>query len=211
MMTREDMLRELELLPAWQLRASLAEPVIIVEKLAKIEPIKIVVEKSAYEKPLSFSEQALPTVMVNKELLSNILNDVSVTQNGIYQCASSEDNDFLFIMPLNEISADTAILKRNIWRAMRLNMQDSVSQNLNAIEFAKHKVIITMGENIAQHVLATEAPLSELRGQVHQYQNRPLIITFEATYLMQNAQYKAQAWADLCSSMQVLSDLKLAK
>ena len=216
MMTREDMLRELELLPVWQLRVPVAEPILTVEKLAEIQPIEIAVEKSAYEKPLSFSEPELetqaPAIELEVNALENVHSDaLAVAQELIYQCVASDDNAYLFVMAPDEISADAATLQCNMWRAMRVNTQASVHLNVDAINVAKYKIIITMGERVAQQLLNTQAPLEKLRTTVHQYKKTPLIATFDAVYLLQNPHDKPQAWADLCFAMQTLLDLKSAK
>ena len=202
MMAREDILRELELLPLWYLRTPLAESVLKVETSAEIQPDKMALEKSAYEKPLSSSELAVENIK---------LSHAADTQHSIYQCVASDDDTYLFVLASSAISADAALLQRNMWRAMRLNTKAAVSLNREALEDAQCQVMITMGEIVAQQLLASTKPLSELRGNVHQYKNKQLVATFDATYLLENPQYKRQAWADLCLSMQTLLDLKRDK
>lgn len=209
MMTREDMLRELELLPVWQLRAPIAVPALKVDKSSEKQLIEINAEKSAYEKPLSISPEEANSLSFATDLALDAidkaqLNDVLVAEAVTYQCVASDDDAYLFVLSSDAINADETALQRNIWRAMRLNMQAITSLDLDSIDLTKHKIMISMGERVAQQLLATDAPLSELRSSVRQFKNIALVATFDAASLLQNPQYKPQAWADLCLAMQTL-------
>lgn len=59
------------------------------------------------------------------------------------------------------------------------------------------KIIVALGELAAHGLLATRAPLSELRGRVHDYGGTPLVVTYEPDYLLQHPADKGAAWADL--------------
>ena len=47
-------------------------------------------------------------------------------------------------------------------------------------------------------------PLGKLRGQVHQYQGVPVVVSYPPAYLLRAPHDKAKAWADLCLAMDVV-------
>jgi DNA polymerase len=54
-----------------------------------------------------------------------------------------------------------------------------------------------MGRHAAHALLKTEASLSRLRGQLHEYQGIPLIVTYHPAALLRNAGYKRAVWEDV--------------
>jgi DNA polymerase len=63
-----------------------------------------------------------------------------------------------------------------------------------------------MGRFAVQALLQTSEPLGKLRGQVHQWQGVPLVVTYHPAYLLRQPADKARAWADLCLAAQVLAE-----
>jgi len=43
--------------------------------------------------------------------------------------------------------------------------------------------------------------VSKLRGTVHRYAGRPLVVTYHPAYLLRTMLDKKKAWADLCLAM----------
>jgi DNA polymerase len=68
---------------------------------------------------------------------------------------------------------------------------------LRQIELIGPKLIVAMGRFAAQTLLNTDASIASLRGRVHQYAGRPLIVTYHPAYLLRNLPDKAKAWEDL--------------
>jgi len=64
-------------------------------------------------------------------------------------------------------------------------------------------IIVALGKTAALSLLALdpETPVSKLRGKVHQYAGRPLIVTYHPAYLLRNMADKKKAWSDLCLAM----------
>lgn len=64
-------------------------------------------------------------------------------------------------------------------------------------------VIVALGKTAALSLLGLPAdtPVSRLRGRVHQYTGRPLIVTYHPAYLLRNMADKKKAWADLSLAM----------
>lgn len=64
-------------------------------------------------------------------------------------------------------------------------------------------IIVALGKTAALSLLALdpETPVSKLRGKVHQYAGKPLIVTYHPAYLLRNMADKKKAWSDLCLAM----------
>ena len=65
------------------------------------------------------------------------------------------------------------------------------------IHILKPKMILCMGRISGQKLLNTEKNLRELRGQIHEYNGIPLMITYHPSALLRNEGLKRPAWEDL--------------
>src|SRR5712675_723243 len=65
------------------------------------------------------------------------------------------------------------------------------------IDVIKPKVITALGKFGAQTLLRTDAPISRLRGQVHDFRGARLIPTFHPAYLLRNPSSKREVWEDM--------------
>jgi DNA polymerase len=67
------------------------------------------------------------------------------------------------------------------------------------IALLKPKIMLAVGRIAAQNLLATDAPLSRLRGKLHTFgaANTPLVITYHPAYLLRTPADKRKAWEDL--------------
>lgn len=75
------------------------------------------------------------------------------------------------------------------------------------IELIQPKLILASGRFAVQFLLGREASIASLRGQVHRYQNIPVIVTYHPAYLLRNLPEKAKAWEDLCLARETMADL----
>ena len=75
---------------------------------------------------------------------------------------------------------------------------------LAQIELIRPKIILALGRFAAHSLLDTDAPLGQLRGQVHQFQGVPLVVTYHPAYLLRTLTDKARAWEDLCLARQLM-------
>jgi len=66
------------------------------------------------------------------------------------------------------------------------------------IELVQPRIILAMGRFAVQTLLGSDAAIGKLRGQVHRYRDRPVIVTYHPAYLLRNPADKARSWADLC-------------
>ena len=65
------------------------------------------------------------------------------------------------------------------------------------IEIVKPRVICCLGRHAAHALLRTDAPLSRLRGALHEYAGIPLIVTYHPAALLRNEDYKRPTWEDV--------------
>jgi len=78
---------------------------------------------------------------------------------------------------------------------------------LRQIELIQPKLVVAMGRFAAQTLLNTDASIASLRGRVHRYAGRPLIVTYHPAYLLRSLPDKAKAWADLVFARKTMSSL----
>ena len=191
-LTREDVLRELELLPVWQLRQPLPEVVqdiaaITIVEVATATPEAINIEKIAAEnRPAEIATQ----------MLSHI---------------ASDDGQWLFVLENHALSTDEAKLLQNMQRAMRIQCQPSVQADhtLDLVNANNTQLIVALGEAAAQTLLQSTEKLTHLRGQLHPFQTAQLVVTFGLQHLLQHPQDKARTWEDICLAMQALQINKI--
>lgn len=74
------------------------------------------------------------------------------------------------------------------------------------VQLIQPKIIVALGRFAAHSLLDTDASISSLRGQVHQYHGIPLIVTYHPAYLLRNLADKARAWEDLCLAVNTLNN-----
>jgi len=73
-------------------------------------------------------------------------------------------------------------------------------------------LILVVGRIAAQNLLATDAPLARLRGQVHRVGglNTPAIVTYHPAYLLRTPADKRKAWEDLKLARRTFGELAAA-
>jgi uracil-DNA glycosylase len=71
------------------------------------------------------------------------------------------------------------------------------------IELLQPRLILAMGRFAVQSLLRSDEPIGKLRGRVHRYQGRPLVVTYHPAYLLRSPADKARAWEDLCLAARV--------
>lgn len=170
-MTREDVLRELELLPVWQLRT----PVTPTQaKVAQATELTQQVEAQEVTAPVS-----APEVQQTLRLLV------------------SEDASYLFLLaPPQSVEEET--LLQNMLKAMQAKTRvDIDSQSMSDLSAYSPKIIIAMGEMASQSI-GLIANIHAVRSQIHQTEFGVAIVTFSPRHLLQNLADKAMAWEDLC-------------
>jgi DNA polymerase len=74
------------------------------------------------------------------------------------------------------------------------------------IELVQPKLIVALGKTAAIRLLNTEASLASLRGRVHRYRERRVVVTYHPAYLLRTLPDKAKAWEDLVFARRVLRE-----
>ncbi|WP_460837636.1 uracil-DNA glycosylase [Noviherbaspirillum agri] len=71
------------------------------------------------------------------------------------------------------------------------------------IDLIQPTVLVALGKTAAISLLGLDAetPVSKLRGTVHRYAGKPLVVTYHPAYLLRNLVDKKKTWADLCLAM----------
>jgi len=198
MMTREDILQELELLPVWQLRVGLPS--------LETQPLAPTTLKIAEDLP------AVKANLIESRIIeSGIIENTETLDSLIFTHIASEDGNWLFVLPNTTLQADEAQLMQNICKAMRINAKPSVRtvNTLDFIQSARPKMIVAMGESTAQAMLQSAESLVDLSSKLHQFQGVALVATYDLAHLLKNMSDKAKAWKDLRFAMQALQDIQL--
>lgn len=175
------MLRELELLPVWQLRAlAPAQPIV-----ESIQPVIVeLVEEVVIEMPQVI---ASATVLV-----------------------VSDDKKWLFVLPA-ELSGQAADLFNNILRALHISKTQisHTLQLTQDIKQSGASVIVAMGEIAAQQLLSSMESIENLRGKIHSLNGTQVVVTYHPNDLLQHlpnkAPSKAKTWDDLCMALGILN------
>ena len=192
-MTQEDVLRELELLPMWHLRAGFAPlaPEVVIDDATPVVP-------AAHVAAPVLPEQAVPESAILEPFAALAWTQVAST-----------DGVWLFVSLTASLSADEWQLLQNIAKAMRisLNTPQPMMDPGHALSASSAKMLIAFGAAAAQQLLASQASLPTLRGQLHACHGRTLVATHALDHLLQQPLDKAQTWHDLRLAMQALADL----
>lgn len=67
---------------------------------------------------------------------------------------------------------------------------------VNQIDLIQPKLIVALGRFAAKTLLGVEKPLKEMRGRIHKYHSKSLIITYHPAALLRNSNWKPEAWED---------------
>ncbi|MDB5767554.1 MAG: polymerase, bacteriophage-type [Collimonas fungivorans] len=71
------------------------------------------------------------------------------------------------------------------------------------IELIQPTILVALGKTAALSLLGLDpaTPVSKLRGTVHRYADRPLVVTYHPAYLLRQLGDKGKVWSDLCLAM----------
>jgi len=75
---------------------------------------------------------------------------------------------------------------------------------MRQIDLIQPTVIVALGKTAALSLLGLDpaTPVSALRGKLHRYADRPLVVTYHPAYLLRTPADKRKAWSDLCLAQQ---------
>jgi uracil-DNA glycosylase family 4 len=78
---------------------------------------------------------------------------------------------------------------------------------MQQIDTVKPRVIVALGTFAAHLLLRTDAPISRIRGVVHQYRGASLIPTFHPAYLLRSPERKRDVWEDMKKVRTLLAEV----
>jgi len=191
-MTQEDVLRELELLPMWHLRASLT-PLAPAAQAVSSVPVMPVAHVAV---------PVVPEPVKAEPVAPKPIAAMAWTQ------VASTDGAWLFVSHTASLSADEWQLLQNMAKAMRISLStpQAMTDPGHVLSASSAKMLIVFGEAATQQLLASQARLPALRGQLHACHGRTLVATHALDHLLQQPLDKAHTWHDLRLAMQALAD-----
>lgn len=257
MISREDILRELELLPTWRLRQvpnTIAESVAIEDtalKSAVIENIPSENEaaiiapradplvKEVFIETESFSLKESTTLAELSAEIALPFIDTSRVQTVFGTGDPNAEWLFVGVGPDAEEDAsrepftgqagkllDNMLVAMHLRRGQNVYLanvrycpphdnpdrQDEAPTHWEPyfkqqVARIKPKLIVALGELAAQSLLQTETTLASMRGQVHDYQGLPVIVTYHPADLLRSLKDKPKAWDDLCFAQRTMQTL----
>ncbi len=135
-------------------------------------------------------EQGRPFIGEAGQLLSEMCRAMNLTRDEIFianilKCRPPKNRD----PHIDEIKQCSGYLQRQI-------------------ALIQPKIIIAVGRIAAQSLLETTEKIGKLRGQVHQFENIPLIAIYHPSYLLRSLTEKRKAWQDLQFALQTFKQLR---
>lgn len=204
-LSREDMLRELELLPVWRSRSpapanlspvTRTAPVTVVEAEVVIEAATPVVkpvvatrsEPLEMEATIAHTQQTPPEGLPEFEADSPAVAAEPLVQTPwLLYCPQASD-------------AQSQQLLQNIMRALQLPLEEvSLYQQDLQLTQVNTRFCVLFGLAEANQFLATEyAQMAAVRGQILTYGDMMVVITHHPQAMLENPLLKREVWHDLC-------------
>ncbi len=122
--------------------------------------------------------QGLPCVGAGRNLLNQILSAVGFNEQEVYL------TNLIKCRPPHDRSPQQEEMSR---------CEDYLAQQIATI---KPRVLLILGQLTAQFLLKTGESLEQMRNHLFEYQNIPLIVTYEPSYLILNPAIKKNAYQD---------------
>lgn len=204
---REDILRELELLPVWRARspapASLS-PVTITAPVSVVEAeVEVVIEATtpivepvvaSVSEPMEMAAPIAHTQQTPSEVLPEFEADSpAVALEPLVQ------TPWLLYCPQAD-DAQSQQLLQNIMRALQLPLEEvSLYQQPLQLTQVNTRFCVLFGLAQANQFLATEyAQMAAVRGQILPYGDMMVVITHHPQAMLENPLLKREVWQDLC-------------
>lgn len=200
MFTREDILRELELLPVWKLHTPLpTTPMVESAQTPQTETIVAGIELA--ETCVESAETDLPEAAIANETVANH-HEIHAVFTATLIC--SDDQKWAFVLPA-DLTGQSADLFNNILRALQIKPTQTVHTQQPMQDIQHAQVVVAMGEIMAQQLLNSAEPLENLRGKQHLIESVQVVVTYHPDALLQHLPNKAKAWDDLCMALNILN------
>jgi DNA polymerase len=74
------------------------------------------------------------------------------------------------------------------------------------IALVQPKIILAVGKIAAQNLLGCDDPVGRMRGQRHNLNGIPLVVTYHPAYLLRSPSQKSKSWSDLCLAKRLATE-----
>jgi DNA polymerase len=68
---------------------------------------------------------------------------------------------------------------------------------MRQIEIIQPKIIVALGATAAKYLLGVNDSMTNLRGQIYDFKDTKLAVTYHPAFLLRDPRQKAEAWKDL--------------
>jgi DNA polymerase len=230
--TREDVLRELELLPVWKLReqpASVDNP----EKTTSLEASPVLAPRASVE---TMDWLALQACVKNCQVCGLAktrtqtvfgVGDANADWLIVGEAPGAEEDEcgepFVGragklldnMLAAIELKRGENVYIANVLKCRPPENRDPHGEEVmqcdpylkRQVELIKPKLIVALGKFAAQSLLNSDATVSSMRGKLHDYCGVPVIVTYHPAYLLRNLADKSKAWEDLCLAQATMQGL----
>jgi len=211
LMTREDVLRELELLPVWQLKGQLPSIKSSIQNVTALTP-----ESETFVEPSPPVSPQFEPVIEPAPLDNQCEEDVVVaTPAEPFRLLINDDATVAFVLDSaieSSNAQDIETLLSNMLKAINMKCHiDIPNANVDTLNEQAIKLVMVMGESAANSLLGQLQAVDDWRNVQSAnpifYQNLPVVVTYHPAFLLSNTTYKAKAWADLCTAKRILQNL----
>ncbi len=213
-------------LPQVDLAASLASPVVVKTPVAAPAPaVEIALrapERQAPRSPAMTREDGAASWRIGEAVA--LYAEAASAEGPRWLVLAETPAVALQAGAFNPFQGDAGKLLDNMLRAARLNKAgvallaplvrlaasggagDLAATLAALVAAAQPDVVLVMGRLAAQALLQSDQPFGKLRGQVHALHDAPVIVTYDATFLLRSPADKAKAWDDLCLAMRLAAE-----
>jgi len=87
----------------------------------------------------------------------------------------------------------------------KLEMKNCHDYLMRQVALVRPKAILAVGRIAAQHLLATDTAIGQLRGQDHEIAGIPVIVTYHPAYLLRKPGEKRKSWQDLLRLQEMMN------
>lgn len=180
-MMREEVLKALELWPAWTLRKPIAPQSTAPENLSEL-----VREREP--------EQDAPAPLIEEKM----------SESQTFLSFAPDNMDYVVLHENKAFSKAEETLWLSICKAMQFSTSLLMRQATLAqlLENQSPKVLIIFGEHVAQTILPHADFSSD---KMLTFENIPCVTTFSLAHLLENPLDKGQAWRRLCQALVLLA------
>lgn len=208
-MTREDIMRELELMPIWQLKQPLTTMPFVTkpaaaETLVKAQPVATQPAVVAPEGVESEVEEITTVQLVIAEPLPVTAEFIATPALAAEPIEVVEKiaTPWLLCCPLATAHTEAHALLHNMVKAMRLLSTDVVVlTDASKLEQYQANTTLLFGLAAAQQYLKVQTDnIEAMRGKPHQQQGA-CWVTYHVEDLLNNPALKRGAWQDLCAAL----------